>query len=1406
MILGLDALPILVKKSLEDLTMIEEMLVSPLLSIMSIFRLSGGQLISRGFVANFTQDIQPLVNVLPRLPKELPILIIKKKDQKNQTHHFKVNKKRVEIVLKYLCENNEQYKNFGIKISNELIEQLPDDGIPESLNEIDSNDNQINLTDIGPEIQENADQNFDELDDEYQTLIERDFNDPLQVDLIKNAINYPKSNLQPLNEFENDAICSLLFPKLFPNGMGDPTKKSRLKYVSESLAIQHLMKVVSKSSQTGEFYYPVAQHPRFKFWYYDRLRRHRTLDQAKVYIKQNPRDANMTIQELKNMISSGESDSLMKRLSSYSANVTGSDSYWFKRRTELEATMEQGKIATAFFTFSYPDTHWSDLQKLMPGAPAKTYSEKYKKVLENPHLVDWFFGHKLNEFLKVVFDEILQCEWRWHRYEWQSRSSIHAHGAVRFKNAPDLCKLTMLVYQGRMAEEKIKQPSSNFECFVNLKEQIVKGQEAEDAIIKYVDTLVTAMNTRTSYDGPNSAPDPHPCSLNTNRIEASQLDNDYESIINCCQRHVCRKEGYCKSKQSNKNSECRFGYPFVTQEKTKIVFTETKYSVKAEIALMRNDPFMNAHNRLICHHWRGNVDMSIILDKHRATSYMVKYATKGEKAGKALTQTFKDVIGPASLDENPISKLRSIMIKSVAGKRDIGQCEISRLLMSQPLFHSSFNYVTISTDLEKKEINISRNQSPNEPATKKSLIDFYAHRKTNKKLENYLDRINCLITFVQLFQLNAKNELELRKNSEKTIVITYPKFRFNPDNPEMNKYYCFHNMIKYSDWTIENIDDITNIETAINRWQSFLKTASSDFLGIFDFHSELHQQLKEARANGLEEVEEVRVSRDNWMILAEMAPIRDDVDDCDEVVPDREYDWIQHRNNYTLDQIRLIENNWINNQKRLNGDCLESNDVPLVLPFQLNKMQRFAYNLVDYHINNNEQLLLIVNGSAGTGKSYTIYAISKLVDHKIKRSAPTAKAAFLIRGETIHAQFSINPSKCSNLYSPLTGSKLQELQQKFRSTTHIIIDEYSMLSQSNLAIIDKRLRQAKENHGVFFGGISIILVGDPGQLLPVGGAPLYQDLQTKNTESLASLGFICYREFNKMVLLEQIERQKNDENDPKQEYFVQLLSRLRNGISDEKTVDDWKFLMQQKMTPVLLEQFKDAIRLFPENSSCMKYNHEKLKQLKMPICQCKSINNPSSASRYDEDNFFGLKNVVNLSINAKITLTTNLWTEKGLVNGANGVIKDILFSNLNTLPSAILIEFDQYTGPKIFDSNDYRHNWIPINPFDAFCQLNQASRKQYPLRLGYALTIHKSQGQTLSKAVIDLGKKETSLGLTFVALSRLKNYKDLLLYPFTLERLQKISNSKSLQPRLNEEKRTKKIIENTLEKYLNLLD
>ena len=75
------------------------------------------------------------------------------------------------------------------------------------------------------------------------------------------------------------------------------------------------------------------------------------------------------------------------------------------------------------------------------------------------------------------------------------------------------------------------------------------------------------------------------------------------------------------------------------------------------------------------------------------------------------------------------------------------------------------------------------------------------------------------------------------------------------------------------------------------------------------------------------------------------------------------------------------------------------------------------------------------------------------------------------------------------------------------------------------------------------------------------------------------------------------------------------------------------------------------------------------------------------------------------------------------------------------------------------------------------------------MRLAYASTIHKSQGQTLSKVVINLGDNEKSLGLTSVALSRVKNYKDFLIEPFCRDRFKKISKTSSLFPRLEEENR-----------------
>ena len=103
-----------------------------------------------------------------------------------------------------------------------------------------------------------------------------------------------------------------------------------------------------------------------------------------------------------------------------------------------------------------------------------------------------------------------------------------------------------------------------------------------------------------------------------------------------------------------------------------------------------------------------------------------------------------------------------------------------------------------------------------------------------------------------------------------------------------------------------------------------------------------------------------------------------------------------------------------------------------------------------------------------------------------------------VKGETLHTTFSLLCYKNGrDIQLNLKGEKLKSLLNRFKDITHITLDEYSMLSQCMLAQIDTRLRQAT-GHNVYFGGISMILIGDPGQLLPVGGSPLYQ-YPTKST-------------------------------------------------------------------------------------------------------------------------------------------------------------------------------------------------------------------------------------------------------------------------------------------------------------------
>ena len=223
-------------------------------------------------------------------------------------------------------------------------------------------------------------------------------------------------------------------------------------------------------------------------------------------------------------------------------------------------------------------------------------------------------------------------------------------------------------------------------------------------------------------------------------------------------------------------------------------------------------------------------------------------------------------------------------------------------------------------------------------------------------------------------------------------------------------------------------------------------------------------------------------------------------------------------------------------------------------------------------------------------------------------------------------------------YIPLENQSLLKLQNNFKYITHVIIDEFSMMSQSTIAKIDGRLKQAKCQPNLPFGGISIILTGDPGQLLPVGGSTLY-DKRLKNQLNMS--GYVIYNKFEIVVVLIKTMRQQNENNDSDQNHFIQLLQRSRNG---ENTIEDWSLLCERQPTAANKEEFKNAIRMFCDNNTAKLYNCDKINQLDSPKVSTNAVNSNTKCKKITADNFGGLPNINYLAIGAEIMLTANIWT------------------------------------------------------------------------------------------------------------------------------------------------------------------
>ena len=243
------------------------------------------------------------------------------------------------------------------------------------------------------------------------------------------------------------------------------------------------------------------------------------------------------------------------------------------------------------------------------------------------------------------------------------------------------------------------------------------------------------------------------------------------------------------------------------------------------------------------------------------------------------------------------------------------------------------------------------------------------------------------------------------------------------------------------------------------------------------------------------------------------------------------------------------------------------------------------------------------------------------------------------------------------------------------------------------------------------------------------------------------LGREVYKSIDKCICFDEIMRQKDDD----QAEFRQILDHIAKG---EFTPEEWNKLTSREYNKPVedKEEFDNtAIKLCSTNKALKKFNIKKLEALESPKVVLKAVNNPpfGAAKRASSSTAGGLQNATLLAENCRIMITRNLWTDAGLVNGAQGTIHKIVFKPGNDpfkgLPDVIYVNVPQYIGPPLLEDHP---KVVPITPQTStwmdkktFC-----SRHQYPLVPAYAITIHKSQGMTLDRVILDVGEREFAVG------------------------------------------------------------
>ncbi len=397
----------------------------------------------------------------------------------------------------------------------------------------------------------------------------------------------------------------------------------------------------------------------------------------------------------------------------------------------------------------------------------------------------------------------------------------------------------------------------------------------------------------------------------------------------------------------------------------------------------------------------------------------------------------------------------------------------------------------------------------------------------------------------------------------------------------------------------------------------------------------------------------------------------------------------------------------------------------------LDEEQTFACNYMD---TTNENVF--VTGKAGTGKSFLLDVFRNTTDKNHIVLAPTGIAALNVNGATLHSTFG---------YFNLVNLRIEEIssdtiklksekQAVLRRVSTIIIDEISMVRADTFDKIDRILKVINKTDAPF-GGKQMLIFGDLFQLPPVTKSQEYDYL----LDRYGGIFFFhsdAYKSGNfKFIELTQNHRQKGDQK------FFEILNRIREGLA----TDDDIALLNKRYSPTE-DIYEDRfVSLFPTKAEAERVNREHINQLESNefVYCAKTLLDKYPNKNKSIESIFPIANELRLRLGASVMMVAN-DPEHRWVNGTLGIVKKLS-------EDAIYVSFGENRTYEIhlfeFDEQEVTY----ANGVISYEKVYSVS--QYPLVPAYAITIHKSQGQTYRDVACDIDRCFAS-GQAYVALSR----------------------------------------------------